>query len=132
MLAANTRKDEMEMDLEVKTFRCEPEYFIAGATIPITTSVKEAGTDIPLHAPVLLANGKVSLVTATTTGSGETEKTTVNAEGLYGISASAVKNGEDVVVYLTGEFFADGLALPEGVTAADVDVAFRNIGIFLK
>lgn len=120
------------MDLEVKTFHCEPEYFIAGATIPIATAVKEAGADILLHTPVLLENGKVSPITATTTGSGDAAKTTVNVEGLYGISASAVKNGEDVVVYLTGEFFADGLALPEGVAAADLDAAFRNIGVFLK
>ena len=36
------------------------------------------------------------------------------------------------MIYLTGEFFADGLALPDGVTAADIEAALRNIGIFLK
>ena len=36
------------------------------------------------------------------------------------------------MIYLTGEFFADALALETGVTAAGLEVAFRNIGIFLK
>ena len=110
----------MGMDLAVKEFRCEPEYCIAGATIPITTAVKEAGVNLPVHAPVLLADGKASLLTAPA------------EDGLYGITAGSAEKGEDVVIYLAGEFFADGLALPEGVTAADLDIAFRNIGIFLK
>ena len=38
---------------------------------------------------------------------------------------------EETVVYLSGEYFADSLALTEGVTAADVEVPLRNIGIFL-
>ena len=52
--------------------------------------------------------------------------------GLYGIAAEDAASGEDAVVYLTGEFFAEGLALPDGVTAADIEAALRNIGIFLK
>lgn len=122
----------MGMDLARKDFRTAPEYFIAGHTIRITTKAKEAGADLPAHAPVLLANGKVTLVTATTTGSGETAKTTVNTDGLYGITAEDAKTGEDAIIYLTGEFFEDALILPEGVTAADVEVPLRNIGIFLK
>lgn len=116
----------MGMDLAVKEFRCEPEYFIAGATIPITTAVKEAGVNLPVHAPVLLADGKASLLTAPAEGEAAA------LDGLYGITAGSAEKGEDVVIYLAGEFFADGLALPEGVTAADLDIAFRNIGIFLK
>ena len=56
----------------------------------------------------------------------------LNVTGLYGIAAEDAAKGEDAVVYLTGEFFAEGLALPDGVTAADIEVALRNIGIFLK
>lgn len=56
----------------------------------------------------------------------------LNVTGLYGIAAEDAASGEDAVVYLTGEFFADGLALPDGVAAADIEVALRNIGIFLK
>lgn len=53
-------------------------------------------------------------------------------EGLYGITADSAKNGEDAVIYLTGEFFADELVLPQNVTAAALEVPLRNIGIFLK
>ena len=72
----------------------------------------------------VVKSGKAAKVTA----SGGTVTTT----GLYGIVADSAASGEDVVIYLTGEFFADKLALESGVTAADLEVAFRNIGIFLK
>lgn len=122
----------MGMDLARKDFSTAPEYFIAGHTIRIATTVKEAGADLPAHAPVLLADGKVTPVTVTTTGSGETAKTTVTTTGLYGITAESAKSGEDAIIYLTGEFFADALVLPEGAKAADVEIPLRNIGIFLK
>ena len=56
----------------------------------------------------------------------------LSVTGLYGITADSAAADEEVPIYLTGEFFADGLALPEGVKAADVEVALRNLGIFLK
>lgn len=119
----------MSMDLEKKTFIYEPEYLIAGVDIGITTAVKEAAADLPKGAPVLLdSNGKAAPVEATT----ENDETTVDVTGLYGITADSAESGEDAVIYLTGEFFADKLALGEGVTAADLEVPFRNIGIFLK
>lgn len=111
----------MSMDLARKTFSCEPEYFIAGTTIPITTAVKEAGADLPAHTPVLLAEGKVTAVADAT-----------KLTGLYGVTAEAAKSGEDAIIYLSGEFFADELVLPTGMTAADVEVALRNLGIYLK
>ena len=51
---------------------------------------------------------------------------------MYGIVADDAANGKEAVVYLTGEFFADALVLPENAKAADVEIALRNIGIFLK
>ena len=45
---------------------------------------------------------------------------------------SSTGKDEEAVIYLTGEFFADRMALETGVTAASLEVAFRNIGIFLK
>lgn len=75
---------------------------------------------------VLLDGGKVKPLAAVD-GSNA-----LNVTGLYGIAAENAASGEDAVVYLTGEFFAEGLALPDGVTAADIEVALRNIGIFLK
>ena len=108
----------MSMDLARKTFSCEPEYFIAGTNIRIATAVKEAGADLSAHTPVLLAEGKVTPVA-------EAAKLT----GLYGVTA---ESGEDAIIYLSGEFFADALVLPAGMTAADVEVPLRNLGIYLK
>lgn len=111
----------MSMDLARKTFSCEPEYFIAGTNIRIATAVKEAGADLSAHTPVLLVEGKVTPVA-------EAAKLT----GLYGVTAEATKSGEDAIIYLSGEFFADALVLPAGMTAADVEVPLRNLGIYLK
>ena len=52
--------------------------------------------------------------------------------GLYGILAEVFASGEDGIVYLSGEFFADALVLPANATAADVEVPLRNLGIYLK
>ena len=112
----------MSMDLSKQTFTYTPEYLIAGSTIRITTAVKEAAANLSKGAPVILdGNGKAAKVT-----SGGSIST------LYGIVADDAKSGEDAVIYLTGEFFSDALALETGVTAASLEVAFRNIGIFLK
>lgn len=112
----------MSMDLEKKVFNSEPSYFVAGATIPITAAVKTAGAALLAHTPVLIAeDGTVTPVA---------DK--ANLTSIYGIAAEATEKDKEAVVYLTGEFFADALALPDGITAADVEVALRNIGIFLK
>lgn len=63
-------------------------------------------------------------------GSGDTAKPG-NLDKLCGIAADDSTDG-GVVYYLTGEFFADGLTLPTGVTAAALKPAFRKLGIFLK
>ena len=99
----------------------KPEYLLAGTDICVTTAIKAAAADLKAGAPVKLdASGKVAPVTS--------EEDT----GLYGITTEDFKSGEDAVIYLTGEFFADRLALEKGVTADKLEVAFRNIGIFLK
>lgn len=122
----------MGMDLGVKTFRHEPEYFEAGPH-PVAKSVKTAAADIPAHAPVVLNNdGKLELVTVTKGGTEEKPTYSVNAAGLYGVAPEAIANGEEGVVYLTGDFFADSLTLPENAQPAALEVALRNIGIFLK
>ena len=117
----------MSMDLARQDFSTKEKYFIAGTTIPITTAVKQAGEALDAHTPVLLADGKVKAVA----DPGSAEKPAVT-EGLNGITADSAGNGEDTVIYLTGEFFADELVLPQNVTAAALEVPLRNIGIFLK
>lgn len=57
---------------------------------------------------------------------------TVTTTGLCGIVADSAASGRGRCDLPDGEFFADKLALESGVTAADLEVAFRNIGIFLK
>ena len=115
----------MGMDLEVKKFELNQEYFIAGTTIRITTAVKKAGEALKAHTPVVLsAAGEVTAV--------KNGGSAVVTTGIYGITADSAVAGKDAVIYLTGEFFADALVLETGVTAADVEVPLRNIGIFLK
>lgn len=110
----------MSMDLAVKTYRYEPHHFEAG-TGPVAKAVKAAAADIPAHAPVALdADGKLALLTA------------ANKASVYGLTPDSIRADEEGPVWLTGEYFADSLALPEGVTVADVEVPLRNIGIFLK
>ncbi len=110
----------MSMDLGVKTFRHEPEYFEAEPH-PIAKAVKTAAADLAAHAPVALDDsGKLVAVTA------------ANKANVYGLLPEAAAADEETVVYLTGEFFADTLALEADVTAADIEVELRKIGIFLK
>lgn len=115
----------MSMDLAKKTYSTTPDYFIAGTTVGIVTAAKEASAAIAAHNLVLLDGGKVKPLAAVD-GSNA-----LNVTGLYGIAAEDAASGEDAVVYLTGEFFADGLALPDGVAAADIEVALRNIGMVM-
>ncbi len=114
----------MGMDLAVKTFTSETDYFIADVRIKIATATKEAAEAIKAHEPVTISEGKVSPVKST--------DLTALAGKIYGITDGAAAEGEDAIIYLTGEFFADALNFETGVTAADVEVALRNIGIFLK
>ncbi|MCM1439343.1 MAG: hypothetical protein NC131_09120 [Roseburia sp.] len=110
------------MELKVQTFQSDERYFIAGADIAITTATKTAGAAIAAHTPVIIdAAGKVSPAA---------DKTKLT--GIYGISADSAEKDQDAVIYLTGEFFGDELVLADGITAADVEVPLRNIGIFLK
>lgn len=78
------------------------------------------------HAPVLIADGKVKPIAAPASAGAAV------LTGLYGITADSAKADEEVPVYLTGEFFANGLVLPNNVSAADVEIPLRNLGIFLK
>ena len=110
----------MSMDLSVKNFSTEPHRFEAGIH-PVAKAVKIAAENIPAHAPVVLNDeGKLALLTAE------------NKASVYGLTPDSVIQDEEGPVYLTGEFFADSLILPEGMSAADIEVDLRKIGIFLK
>lgn len=110
----------MSMDLAVKTYRYDPSHFEAGVG-PVAKAVKVAAADLAAHAPVALDEG--GKLVAVTTG---------NKANIYGLLPDSARADEEAPVYLTGEFFADSLALEDGVTAADIEIELRNIGIFLK
>ncbi len=114
----------MSMSLAREDYSLNPDYLIAGENVPIETAVKTATEAIVAGAPVVIGENGVSNVT----GTAESVTTT----GLYGIAAESAAANGTVVIYLTGEFFADALQCGENVTAAALEVPFRNIGIFLK
>ncbi len=100
----------------------KPEMVHAGDYPVVTgTGTVSDGSTIPGLMPVVLGtDGKLSPVTAST------------VTDVYGIAADSAEAGEEVVIYLTGQFFGDALELPEGVTAPDLKAPLRKIGIFLE
>ena len=117
----------MSMDLAKKTFSTQPDYLIAG-TAEIVTATKEVGSAaLKRGAPVRGEDGKLAAVKVSGSGT-----YTVDTTGLYGILAEDADTGEEGIVYLSGEFFANTLVLPEHATVADVEIPLRNLGIFLK
>ena len=93
----------MSMDLARKDFSTAPKYFIAGVDIGIAKATKTASEAVEAHAPVLIADGKVKPIAAPASAG------TAVLTGLYGITADSADANKEVPVYLTGEFFADGL-----------------------
>ena len=125
---------------QIQSDQTSPVNFFAG-DYPVATAVREvaSGKTVKKYDPVKLTDGKVEPVVkveasaadsgSTTPAKTEYENTTA---GIYGIAADDAAAGEEVVVYLTGEFFADAINLPDSVTVDTLPTAFRNIGIFLK
>lgn len=125
---------------EIQKDQSVPVKFFAGE-YPVVTAVKAVATgkSVKQYEPVKLTDNGIEPVVkvaaseavsgTSTPAKSEYENTTA---GIYGIAATAAQAAEEVVVYLTGEFFADAITLPEGVTADTLAKAFRNIGIFLK
>lgn len=92
-----------------------------GVLPTLATSVAEAATISTTTAYVAGTDPKLTKTAAENT-----------AEGLYGIAAEAATEGKEVVVYLTGEYFAAAIAWPTSVTEAMLKIYFRKLGIFLK
>lgn len=119
---------------EIKRSETNPVNFFAGDfPIATDTAIVDTGKAVRQYEPVKLVAGKLQPVVeieGTTEPPTTTEENT--AAGLYGIAADNASAGEEVVVYLTGEFFSSAIAYPEDVTEAMLKPYFRNIGIFLK
>lgn len=104
----------------VETRNTTPKNFFAG-DFPTVTESGTAGEAIKEYAPVVINDsGKVVNVAAAT------------KDKVIGISAAAAGANEPVVYYQTGEFFANALNMPDGVTAGDVAPYLRKLSIFLR
>lgn len=86
---------------------------------PVVTDSGTVASGETIHElmPITLgADGKIKAVTADTVAD------------VYGLAAENAEEGEEVVYYLTGEFFGSAIEVPVGKTAADFKAPFRKIG----
>jgi hypothetical protein len=96
-----------------------PENFLAG-DYPVAKTFVVANEAVAKFEPVSLADGELVPVTDP------------EDAGIYGIAVHGADAGEQVAIYLTGEFFGSALHLQDGVTLDAITPAFRKLGIFLK
>lgn len=98
-----------------------PKMIHAGDYPVVTDSgtVADGNTILELMPVTLDTDGKIKAVTAETVAE------------VYGLAAENAEEKEEVVIYLTGQFFGDSIEVPAGKTAADFKAPFRKLGIFL-
>ncbi len=114
----------------VETRSTEPKNFFAG-DFPTLPETGTAGEKLAEHTPVTEnEDGKIVAVAAAS-GSGD-NAVAATTGNVIGITAEAAEKGEPVVYYMTGEFFADALNLPEGVEIEDIKDSLRKLSIFLR
>lgn len=104
----------------VNTASTSPKNFFAG-DFPTVTDAGTAGGAIKEFAPVMKdTDGNIVTITA------------AKKNDVIGIAAHAAEKDEPVAYYQTGEFFADALAMPDGVKSGDIVDALRKVSIFLR
>ena len=104
----------------VETRSTTPKNFFAGE-FPTVPETGTAGAVIAEYTPVTTdGDGKIVPIAAET------------KDAVIGIAVAAAGKDEPVVYYMTGEFFADAINVPAGITIAEVKAACRKISIFLK
>lgn len=104
----------------------KPKNFFAG-DFPIVPESGTAAVNIPEYTPVTInSDGKITPVAAQ---AGDTAATIAD---VVGITAEVAEKDGPVVYYQTGEFFAEAINLPSGVTLAELKPALRKLSIFLK
>lgn len=115
---------------EIETRKHEPKNFFAG-DFPTLPETGIAGEALEQYMPVTKnSDGKIVAVAA---ASGtETNPVPSTVENVIGITAAAAAKNEPVVYYMTGEFFAEALVLPDDVEIEALKDAFRKISIFLR
>ncbi len=115
---------------EIETRKQEPKNFFAG-DFPTLTETGVAGENLAEHIPVTKnAEGKiVAIAPASGTESSPVPST---VEQVIGITATTAEKDAPVVYYVTGEFFAEALVLPESVEMETLKDTLKKISIFLK
>ena len=104
----------------VETRSTEPKNFFAG-DFPTLPESGTAGAKLAEHTPVMAGeDGNIVAVTKEAAGN------------VVGITAEAAESGEPVVYYMTGEFFADAITLPDGVEIEALKDSLRKLSIFLR
>lgn len=108
---------------EIDTRKHEPKNFFTG-DFPTLPETGVAGAKLEECMPVAKnADGKIVPVAAAEEG---------KEMAVVGIAAAAAEEDEPAVYYMTGEFFAEALVLPDGVEIEALKDAFRKISIFLR
>ena len=97
-----------------------PDNFFAG-DFPIVTDFGKIKDGATIRARVPIVQG----------ADGIEEAVAATIADVIGISA-AEPSGDEVVYYLTGEFFTQALTLPTDVTAEELKPILRKLTIFLK
>ena len=99
-----------------------PKNFFAGdfQTVPETGTANAA---IKEYAPVMIDTANDNKIIPVAKAS---------EASAIGIAAAAAGNGEPVTYYMTGEFFADALALESEADLAKIKEALRKVSIFLR
>lgn len=105
---------------EIERREHKPNNFFAG-DFPTLPESGTAGAAILEFTPVAKgADGKILPAAADTLAN------------VVGITAAAAEKEDPVVYYMTGEFFADALNIPEGVELEAIKDALRKVSIFLR
>lgn len=98
-----------------------PKSLFAG-DYPVVTDIAKVKEDTPVAENTVVALKATGIEAASS----------LTLEDIYGITADAAEGGEDVVIYLTGEFKEEAITFPEGAEADKAKAPLRKIGIFIK
>lgn len=98
-----------------------PKSLFAG-DYPVVTDIEKVKAGTPVEENTVVALKSTGIEVASST----------NLADIYGITADAADGGEDVVIYLTGEFKEEAITFPEGAEADKAKAPLRKLGIFIK
>lgn len=106
---------------EIERNELLPTRLFAG-DFPVVTDIAKvkAATPVEKHTVVSLKATGIEAASATT------------LDDIYGITADAAEGGEDVVIYLTGEFKEEAITFPTGAEIDKAKTPLRKLSIYIK